>query len=87
MSGESAEIVSVEGIVKDSGRVLPCAVRLNGEYGHEGIFMGAPVRLGKNGVEENIEVALTDDEQALLDGSARHVHSSLEALKRIQAAG
>ncbi|MFT5516486.1 MAG: malate dehydrogenase [Rhodothermales bacterium] len=75
----------VEAIVRDSGRVLPCAVWLTGQYGHEGIFMGAPVRLGRNGVEEIIEVELTADEQALLDQSAAHVRSSVADLARLQA--
>jgi malate dehydrogenase len=75
----------VEAIVKNSGRVLPCAVELNGEWGHKGIFMGAPVRLGRLGVEEIIEVNLTPDEKVLLDQSADHVRSSLDDLARIQA--
>lgn len=74
----------VEAIVKNSGRVLPCAVWLNGQYGLDGMFMGAPVRLGSNGVEEIIEVELTADERELLDQSAEHVRSSLADLERIQ---
>jgi malate dehydrogenase len=75
----------VEAIITNSGRVLPCAVWLTGQYGHEGIFMGAPVRLGRNGVEEIIEVTLTDGERALLDQSADHVRASVANLQRIQA--
>lgn len=74
----------VEAIVKDSGRVLPCAVWLNGEYGLDGMFMGAPARLGANGVEEIIEVELSADERKLLDASAEHVRTSLADLERIQ---
>lgn len=74
----------VEAIVKDSSRVLPCAVWMNGQYGLDGIFIGAPARLGKNGVEEIIEVELTDDELALMQGSAQHVRDNLAALERIQ---
>jgi len=74
----------VEAIVKDSGRVLPCAVWLNGQYGLDGIFMGAPARLGRNGVEDIIEVSLTASERELLDQSAGHVRSSLADLERIQ---
>ena len=77
----------VEGIVKDSGRVLPCAAWLDGHYGHEGLFMGVPVRLGKNGIEEIIEVELNDEEQDLLATSAEHVESNLAALERLQEAG
>ena len=76
----------VEAIVKDSGRVLPCAARLEGEYGLNDLFIGVPVRLGRRGVEEIIEVELSDDERRLLDTSAEHVRSNLEALQRLQSA-
>ncbi len=74
----------VEAIVKDSNRVLPCAVWMNGEYGQEGIFIGAPTRLGKKGVEEIVEVSLTEDENALMESSAQHVRDNLATLERIQ---
>lgn len=74
----------VEAIVKDSGRVVPAAVWLTGQYGHEGIFIGAPARLGRNGVEEIIEVDLNDAEQALMNTSADHVRANLANLERIQ---
>lgn len=74
----------VEAIAKDSGRILPAAVWLTGQYGHEGIFIGAPVRLGRNGVEEIIEVDLNDDEQALMNTSADHVRANLAILERVQ---
>jgi malate dehydrogenase len=73
----------VEAIVKDSGRVLPCAVQLNGEYGLHDMFLGAPARLGRNGIEEIIEVELDTDERALLDASAEAVRSNIEALSRL----
>ena len=74
----------VEAIVKDSNRVLPCAVWMNGQYGLNDLFIGAPARLGRNGLEEILEVSLTDEEQALLDDSAQHVRDNLAALERIQ---
>lgn len=74
----------VEAIVKDSGRVVPAAAWLTGQYGHEGIFIGAPVRLGRNGIEEIIEVDLNASEQALMDTSASHVRANLEVLERVQ---
>lgn len=76
----------VESIVKDSGRVLPCAVWLNGEYGVSDLFIGVPVRLGRNGVEEIIVVDLNDQEQRLMDDSAQHVRDNLDALERLQSA-
>ncbi len=76
----------VEAIVKDSGRVLPCAVWLTGQYGQEGIFIGAPCRLGRAGVEEIIEVDLDSTEMAMMDESAEHVRTNLATLERLQSA-
>ena len=76
----------VEAIVKDSKRVLPCAAMLKGEYGYSNLFIGTPVRLGRGGVESIIEVALDEEERALMSQSAAHVRANLDALKRIQDA-
>ena len=73
----------VEAIVKDSGRVLPCAVCPSGEYGLSDLFIGLPVRLGRQGIEEIITVDLNESEQALLDVSASHIQSNFEALRRV----
>jgi len=59
-----------EAIVKDKKRILPCAAWLQGEYGMNDLFLGVPVKLGKNGMEGIIEVELTDDERAALKKSA-----------------
>ena len=69
----SAAAQMVEAIVMDQKRVFPCCVKLEGEYGLNDIFVGVPVKLGKNGVEKIIEVKLTDKEQALLVESAKSV--------------
>ena len=74
-----------EAVVKDSGRVLPCAVWLKGQWGLNDLYVGAPAKLGKNGVEEIIEVALTDAEKALLQSSADDVKANVAALERIRA--
>ncbi len=76
----------VEAIVKDSGRVLPAAAWLTGQYGLNELFIGVPVRLGRGGVEEIIEVGLDDSEQALMNESAEHVRSNLENLRKLQTA-
>ena len=76
-----------EAIVKDSDRVLPCAARLEGQYGLEDIFLGVPVKLGHGGIKEILEVDLSDSEKALMDNSAEHVKANLEALARLDAAG
>lgn len=70
----------VESILKNQRRLLPCSVLLNGEYGVEGIFMGVPCILGENGLEEIIELDVTDDEKAALKKSADHVKSVLAKL-------
>jgi malate dehydrogenase len=68
----------VESIVKDERRIYPCCVRMEGQYGLEGIFVGVPVQLGKNGIEKVIEIDLNDDEKALLDTSADHVKKVMD---------
>lgn len=75
-----------EAIVKDSGRILPAAAWLTGQYGLNELFIGVPVRLGRGGVEEIIEVGLDDAEQALMNESAEHVRSNLENLQKLQTA-
>jgi malate dehydrogenase len=75
----------VEAMVKDSGRVLPCAAWLTGQYGIEGLFIGVPVRLGRRGIEEIIEVELSDNERSLLEESASHVRENLTTLERLQS--
>lgn len=80
----SAAVQMVESIVKNQKRILPCSVMLKGEYGYEGIVLGVPVKLGKNGMEEIITLNLNDEEKALLANSATHVKNTIdEAVKLI----
>ncbi|HEY5565342.1 MAG TPA: malate dehydrogenase [Rhodothermia bacterium] len=74
-----------EAIVKNSGRVLPCAAWVNGEYGLRDLFIGVPVRLGRNGVEQILELELDPDELMLLESSAEHVRSSVARLLEIES--
>jgi malate dehydrogenase len=60
----------VDAIMLDEKRVLPCTAYLEGEYGIRGLYMGAPVKLGRGGVEEVVELELTDEERAALSASA-----------------
>jgi len=60
----------VEAILKDKKKILPCAVHLDGEYGIHGLFVGVPVKLGSKGVEQIIEIKLTQAESAALKKSA-----------------
>lgn len=70
----------VEAIIKDEKRIFPCCAMLNGEYGMDNIYLGVPVKLGKNGIEEIIELDLNEDEQALLKDSAKAVREVLDVL-------
>ena len=75
----------VEAIVRDQKRIFPACVWLTGEYGINDLYIGAPVKLGKNGVEEIIELDLNDDEKALLANSEAAVRSVADVLDRMNA--
>lgn len=70
----------VEAIIRDQKRIFPACAWLKGEYGMENIYLGVPVKLGKDGVEKIIELKLNDDEMALLEKSAQHVRDVLKVL-------
>jgi malate dehydrogenase len=76
----SAAAQMVEAIVMNQKRVFPCCVKLDGEYGLNDMFVGAPVVLGKNGIEKIIEVALNKDEKELLHASAKSVKGIMDVL-------
>ena len=69
-----------EAIVKDKRRILPCAAYLEGEYGHDGIFLGVPCQLGEGGLQRIIEVELTESEAEALANSAGAVKETIGAL-------
>jgi malate dehydrogenase len=77
----SGAVQMVEAIVRDQKRILPCAAFLQGEYGMEGLFLGVPCKLGRNGLEAVIEVELTSDERVALQKSADAVREPMGALK------
>ena len=68
----------VETIVRDENRIFPCCALLTGEYGINDMFLGVPVKLGAKGINQVIELALNDDEKALLNASANHVKAVLD---------
>jgi len=70
----------VEAIVDDQKRVFPVCVYLNGEYGLKNVYLGVPVKLGRNGIEEIIEIELNKDEKKLLNTSADSVKSVMKVL-------
>src|ERR671919_416813 len=78
--GASA-VEMVEAILKDKKKILPCAAYLNGPYGVKGLYVGVPVKLGRAGVEQIIEITLTADEQAAFNKSAAAVRELVDKLK------
>ncbi|CAN5758212.1 malate dehydrogenase [soil metagenome] len=77
----------VDSILGDRNAVLPCAAYLQGEYGVDGLFVGVPVKLGRSGIGEIIEIELADDERAAFGRSADAVRELVEAMARLAAAG
>jgi malate dehydrogenase len=77
----AAAVEMVESILKDKKKVLPCAAYLEGEYGIKGLFVGVPVKLGRNGVEKIYEMQLNADEKAALAKSAGAVQELVDVLK------
>jgi malate dehydrogenase len=76
----------VEAIVRDQKRIFPVCAWLTGEYGINDLYLGVPVKLGKNGIEEIIELQLNDDEMALLHESAEAVRDVKHVLDNMLAA-
>ncbi|USL24276.1 malate dehydrogenase [Priestia megaterium] len=69
-----------EAILKDQRRILPAIAYLEGEYGYNGIYLGVPTVLGAAGIEQVIELELTDSEKAALDQSAKSVKTVMGVL-------
>jgi len=78
--GESAAAM-VEAILKDQKRIMPCSVFLQGEYGINDLFVGVPVKLGAGGVEDIIQINLTETEKAALLKSAGAVKELVDVIK------
>ena len=76
----AAAVQMAEAIVKDKRRILPCAAYLEGEYGHDGIFLGVPCQLGEGGLQRIIEVELTKSETEALASSAEAVRETIGVL-------
>jgi malate dehydrogenase len=77
----SASILQmVDAILLDKKMIMPCAVYLQGEYGIDGLFVGVPAKLGAQGLEQIVEIELTEDERALLQKSANAVKELVEVM-------
>jgi malate dehydrogenase len=71
----------VDAVILDKKRILPCAAYLDGEYGIKGVFVGVPAKLGRNGIEQIIEIKLTPEEAAALRKSAEAVQELIKIMK------
>ncbi|MCB9989574.1 MAG: malate dehydrogenase [Rhodospirillales bacterium] len=78
----SSAIAMAESYLKDKRRVFPCAAKLSGEYGVDGLYIGVPTVIGANGVEKIIEVSLSAEEQSMFDKSVAAVNDLLAALDK-----
>jgi malate dehydrogenase len=70
----------VDAVMLDEKRVLPCTAYLEGEYGIDGLYMGVPVKLGAGGIEEVVELELSDEERTAFQASADAVREVVGVL-------
>jgi malate dehydrogenase len=71
----------VEAVLRDKKKILPCAAYLQGEYGLRDVYLGVPVKLGRGGVEQIVEITLTPEEKEALERSAQAVRELFGLLK------
>lgn len=81
----SAAVEMAESILKDKKKILPCAAYLEGEYGINDLFIGVPVKLGATGIEDIIQIELTEEENSALKKSADAVQELKELLKKLES--
>jgi len=77
----SASVAMAASILNDQKRLLPCACLLNGQYGFEGIYMGVPAILGKNGVEKIVELPLDNDARILMHKTAGAIQADVQLMR------
>lgn len=81
----SSAIAMAESYLRDKKRLLPCAAKLNGQYGVKGLYIGVPVIIGAGGVEKIVEVTLNADEQKMFDHSVNAVKDLVGAVDKVAA--
>lgn len=79
----SSAVEMAEAILKDKKKILPCAAYLQGQYGYNNLYIGVPVKLGKGGVLDIVEIKLSAEEKAALDNSAAAVQKLVELLAEL----
>ncbi len=82
----SSAIAMAESYLRDKKRILPCAAKLNGEYGVKGLYIGVPVVIGAKGIERIVEIKLNAEEQAMFDKSVAAVKEMVESIGKTKAA-
>jgi len=82
MTPAKATAIMVEAILKDTKQIHPCAVFLEGEYGHSDVVSGVPVMLGANGAEKIIQISLNEDEKKMFEGSCNSVKTLISTLNK-----
>lgn len=81
----TAAVEMAESFLFDRKRVLPCAAQLNGEYGVNGLYVGVPTVVGKNGIEKVLEIELSKEEQDMFDHSVQAVQGLVDAVNKVAA--
>ncbi len=81
----ASAVAMAESFLRDKKRVMPCAAKLNGQYGVKGLYIGVPVIIGAGGVEKIIEIKLNADEQKMFDHSVNAVKELVGAVDKIAA--
>jgi malate dehydrogenase len=82
----AAAIAMAQSYLRDERRVLPCAAKLNGEYGVKDLYVGVPAVIGAGGVEKIVEVGLDAEERRMFEKSVASVQGLVEACKTINTA-
>lgn len=83
----ASAIAMAESYLKDKKRVLPCAAKLTGQYGVDGLYIGVPVIIGSGGVEKIVEIELNDDEKAMFAKSVDAVKQLVDITKKVAGEG
>jgi malate dehydrogenase len=83
----SSAIAMAESYLKDKKRVLPCAAKLNGEYGVKGLYVGVPVVIGSQGIERIVEVKLDAGEKRQFNKSVNAVRGLVDVVKKMEREG
>ena len=79
----SSAIEMAEAFLKDQKRLLPCAAYVDGQYDLDGMYVGVPVIIGKNGVERIVEISLNEEEQKMFNNSISAVKTLNDVVKRV----